>query len=133
MFFRKRHKNIQKKVSVCGGSLTFSDKRRKRRKKAAGLLKSPAALPYVWLCGCVVVDAPCGGVSGRPDGGWPSGREFKSPRLTARAGGPQRKMYLARKRRVRRYMMGLMERARPAASERTVQEMTPSEMPSAML
>ena len=31
------------------------------------------------------------------------------------------------------YMMGLMERARPAASERTVQEMTPSEMPSAML
>lgn len=48
MFFRKRHKNIQKKVSVCGGSLTFSDK---RRKKAAGLLKSPAALPYVWLCG----------------------------------------------------------------------------------
>lgn len=54
MFFRKRHKNIQKKVSVCGGSLTFSDKRRKRRKKAAGLLKSPAALPYVWWCGCVV-------------------------------------------------------------------------------
>lgn len=112
--------------------MTFFHKRRKRRKKAAGLLKSPAALPYVWLW---VGDVPRGGgaASGRPDGGWPSGREFKSPRLAARAGGPQRKMYLARKRRVRRYMMGLMERARPAASERTVQEMTPSEMPSAML
>lgn len=34
--------------------MTFFHKRRKRRKKAAGLLKSPAALPYVWLCGCVV-------------------------------------------------------------------------------
>ena len=113
--------------------MTFFHKRRKRRKKAAGLLKSPAALPYVWLCGCEVGNVPCGGglvsltaVGRRAE----SSSHLALPRGL---GVGQRKMYLARKRMVRRYMMGLMERARPAASERTVQEMTPAQMPSEML
>ena len=131
MFFHKRHKTYKRKCLSAEDDF-LPQEAQKAQKRAAGLLRSPAALPYVWLCGGWIRRA---GRRRRLVGLTAVGRRAESQGTSpCRAGwGGQRKMYLARKRRVRRYMMGLMERARPAASERTVQEMTPSEMPSAML
>ena len=52
MFFHKRHKTYKRKCLSAEDDF-LPQEAQKAQKRAAGLHKSPAALPYGWLCGCV--------------------------------------------------------------------------------